>query len=324
MAVYTMLALDEMREALAPFELGQLIRADPVAAGIENTTYFATFEQSAGRTAEYVLTLGESIASADMEFVAGLTTLLHHHGLPVPAPVTTNAGTQVFYLAHKPALLIPKAAGEPPAAPSVQQCRALGNTLARLHRVLLCQPFDHTSHKSLDWVAATGGRLLPHLSGRPRDLLCSSLARLDAFVSAHEKLPRAVIHGDLFRDNTLFDGESVTAIIDFFSAGAGYLLFDVAVAANDWCAIDEDHFDPRKLEALLDGYCSIRPFTDEERGCWGEMLSIAALRFWVSRLADRIFPVPDRAPRDTKDPAPYQRLLIRHLQWPQSLNLGDK
>lgn len=310
MAVYTALAPEEIEAALRPFGLGPLTRVEPVAAGIENTTYFVTFSQTPDRGAEYVLTLGESIAVQDMEFVAQLTTTLGRHGLPVPAPVATKEGVSLLYLAHKPALLIPKVSGDPPLNPSVHQCHALGRALAELHRVTLPSTLTHTSHKSLDWVMETGRALLPHLAD-DTGLLYSSLARLDGFVSANKNLPQAIIHGDLFRDNTLFVGERLTAIIDFFSAGAGYLLFDLAVAANDWCVASDCQFIPDKLHALLSGYEEIRPRTSQELQCWREMLAIAALRFWVSRLADQIFPSPGRT-APTKDPQPYQRLLAHH------------
>lgn len=321
MAVYTALAQEEIDIALAPFGLGPPTRIEAVAAGIENTTYFISFGPPASRT-EYVLTLGESIAAQDMEFVARLTTTLERNDLPVPAPVATRAGTSIVYLAQKPALLIPKAAGSPSMQPSAGQCHALGIALAGLHRVTLPLAMTHTSHKSLAWVANTGRALLPYVQQDARPLLHSSLERLDEFVSTHENLPRAIIHGDLFRDNTLFVGERLTAIIDFFSAGDGYLLFDLAVAANDWCTAADGRFIPEKLNALLAGYCSTRRLTAQERHCWGEMLAIAALRFWVSRLADRIFPSSTRPTPDTKDPQPYRQLLTRHREQPQRLNLG--
>jgi homoserine kinase type II len=312
MAVYTALAPEEIEAALQPFGLGLLVRVEPVAAGIENTTYFVTFDSAQDQHAEYVLTLGESIAEKDMEFVARLTTTLRQHGLPVPAPVATEEGTSIVRLAHKPTLLIPKAPGSPPLEPSVEQCRAIGRALAELHRVTLPLTMTHTSHKSLAWVADTGRTLLPHLPWDAGQLLHSSLIRLDRFASTHTTLPRAIIHGDLFRDNALFTGEQLTAIIDFFSAGNGYLLFDLAVAANDWCIAADCQFIPKKLDALLAGYDSVRPRTVAERDCWDEMLAIAAVRFWVSRLADRILPaLARRGP--TKDPQPYQALLAYHL-----------
>jgi homoserine kinase type II len=322
MAVHTALAPEEIEAALQPFGLGRLVRVEPVAAGIENTTYFVTFDSAQDQHAEYVLTLGESIAEKDMEFVARLTTTLRQHGLPVPAPVATGEGASVVRLAHKPAMLTPKAPGSPPLEPSVEQCRAIGSALAELHRVTLPLTMTHTSHKSLAWVADTGRTLLPHLPQDAGQLLNSSLIELDQLASTHTTLPRAIIHGDLFRDNALFMGEQLTAIIDFFSAGSGYLLFDLAVTANDWCVAADCHFIPEKLNALIAGYDTVRPRTVEERDCWDEMLAIAALRFWVSRLADRILPAPARI-GPTKDPQPYQALLAHYLSrvgnqiWPQ-------
>jgi hypothetical protein len=52
------------------------------------------------------------------------------------------------------------------------------------------------------------------------------------------------------------------------------------------------------------------------------MLIIAALRFWVSRLADRVFASPARPTQHTKDPQPYQRLLAHHCAHPQQLESG--
>jgi homoserine kinase type II len=319
-AVYTELAAEEISAGLAPFELGRLTRTQAVAAGIENTTYFLTFEQSSGHRIEYVLTLGESIALGDMEFVAHLTTALNHSGLPVPAPVATEDGTNIVHLADKPTLLMPRIGGSPPLLPTVAQCHALGGTLAQLHQATLQLPVAHASHKSLQWVAETGRALLPHLPRHTRQLLQSSIAMLDAFVSTHEKLPQAIIHGDLFRDNTLFVDGRLAAIIDFFSAGTGYLLFDLAVVANDWCVTEDCHFLSEHSTALLAGYCAVRPLTQQERWCWGEMLALAALRFWVSRLADRIFPQSSRSAQHTKDPEPFQALLLLHRKQPQWLH----
>jgi homoserine kinase type II len=259
-----------------------------------------------------------------MEFVADLTATLAHHGLPVPAPLSAKEGatkgTSIVRLAGKPALLVPKAPGCPPLQASIQQCHAIGRALAKIHRVTSALPIAHASHKSLAWVADTGRRLLPHLPADSRQPLETALAALDAFASTHEDLPQGIIHGDLFRDNSLFEGERLTAIIDFFSAGDGYLLFDLAVTANDWCIESLDNADPAKLTALLAGYCEVRPLTSQERQCWGEMLAIAALRFWVSRLADRCFPTSYRISPSTKDPAPYAKLWNLHITRPQVLD----
>lgn len=311
MAVYTALAEAEVRVALAPFDLGEPVAIEAVAAGIENTTYFVTCDAKDGRH-EYVLTIGESIAHEDMTFVAELTTALCADGLPVPAPMQASDTSRIISIAGKPALVIPKIDGRSPLHPTSAQCRAAGSALGALHRSTLNRPLAHVSHRDLTWVHATGTILLPHLSATSCDLLKTSLAALDEFVNTHQTLPRAVIHGDLFRDNTLFRGDRLVAMIDFFSAGTGYLLFDLAVAANDWCLSGDRQACEERLQALLSGYAAARAPTGEEKESWGTMLAIAALRFWVSRIADQVFPSPLRPDVPLKDPVLYEKLLLEH------------
>lgn len=45
---------------------------------------------------------------------------------------------------------------------------------------------------------------------------------------------------------------------------------------------------------MLEGYNSVRPLTEEDHKLWQDILSAAALRFWVSRLYDYYMPRPRR------------------------------
>src|SRR5438309_252144 len=60
-------------------------------------------------------------------------------------------------------------------------------------------------------------------------------------------LPRGPVHGDLFRDNALFEGRRLSGVIDFYFAGVHWLLYDVAVCANDWCLVEPST--DRRLDA---------------------------------------------------------------------------
>ncbi len=224
----------------------------------------------------------------------------------------------VFILANKPALVVPKMPGSHPIHPTIAQCRRIGSALGCLHRVTQAANLQHESHRSLNWVAATGARLLNHLTPTERTLLTQELAFLKAFTTANVQLPQGVIHGDLFCDNALFLKDKLTAIIDFFSAGTGFLLLDLAIAANDWCRLG-DTFVPAHLNALSAGYSAARLPSPAEIGAWPHLLRIGALRFWVSRLAEAHIGDAARPPEPRKDPDEYRRLLLQHrnnpLQW---------
>jgi homoserine kinase type II len=311
MAVHTVLEQAELAAWVDRLGLGRLQRALGVSAGIENSTYFLTIAGVDGHASEYVLTIAEKQNHQAVEFITRLTQTLAAQGLPVPPPVSDPAGATVFTLRGKPALLVPRVDGIHPGEPNASQCAAVGAALGALHRTTLASPLRHASHRDLAWVAATAQQLLPRLAGDDATLLAGELARFRR-LQAIPGLPQAVIHGDLFRDNTLFQGDRLAAIIDFFMAGDGYLLLDLAIAVNDWCSLPDGALDLNRAGPLLTGYERARPLTTDERDCWPDFLCLAATRFWVSRLQEQLFPGqrPTGAIVTAKDPEPYRLMLL--------------
>lgn len=321
MAVYTVLDRGEIEYFIEPFGIGPLQAFEAVAAGIENSNYFISTDQSGFpselRTApegRYVLTVFESADIDDLNYYIELTTLLNRQGLPVPCPIRDADGNAVHHLQGKPAVLVPRIPGEHPQRPSAAQCAQLGTTLGHLHLACLGWPVSHPSIRGLDWVKATARRIEPLLPAQDRALLLQ-LDRFDRAV-AGKSLPRAAIHGDIFRDNVLFDGDTLTAVIDFNSAGDGYLLFDLAVAVNDWCSRADGSLDDTLSDALLDAYRAVRPLNEDEQQAWHPCLCVAALRFWVSRQASLLLPQPDQRSGslvEFKDPEAFRRILQQRI-----------
>src|SRR5206468_6951166 len=78
--------------------------------------------------------------------------------------------------------------------------------------------------------------------------------------SAFATLPRGAIHGDLFRDNVMFVERSLAGVFDFYFAGVDTLLFDIAVALNDWCIdLPSGRLDEDRADAFVDAYATVRP-----------------------------------------------------------------
>mgnify|MGYP000228657819 CR=1 FL=1 len=101
-----------------------------------------------------------------------------------------------------------------------------------------------------------------------------------------DDLPKGLIHGDLFRDNTLFDGDTLSAILDFSEAGRDYWLLDIAITINDFCSDwPQVRLNQALYQAFVDGYQQVRPLTEDEQFVLPSFLAMAATRFWLSRLS---------------------------------------
>jgi homoserine kinase type II len=85
-------------------------------------------------------------------------------------------------------------------------------------------------------------------------------------------LPTGVIHADLFPDNVLMQGETVTGLIDFYFACNDILAYDLAVTHAAWCFdASGEAFRPDLSAALLQGYASVRTLSTAEQAalpCW--------------------------------------------------------
>lgn len=329
MAVYTVLNHQTIADFIAPYGIGALIAFEGVAAGVENTNYFirtdraeAAASMNAALAGQYVLTIFESVAMEDLAFYVSLTTRLYHRTLPVPCPLADRQGEAVHQIDGKPAILVPRIRGEHPAQPTIAQCRAIGDALARCHLACRDWPVSRQSIRSLTWLKRTAEHIAPELYPEEVALL-DELPRFERAVSKHPDLPQAVIHGDLFRDNTLFAGDKLTALLDFYSAGHGFLLMDLAVVINDWCSRADGSLDESLATAVLSAYRALRPLTGDEHQLWNHFLRIAALRFWISRRHSQLHPELSHRPGGlvvTKDPERFRTILWQRIRHPHRID----
>ncbi|WP_210397294.1 homoserine kinase [Motiliproteus sediminis] len=320
MAVYTRLSDAALNDFLADFDLGRLVGYQGIDGGIENTNYFVDLDQQ-GQRRQFVLTLFEELPYDEMPFFVELTAYLAERGVPVPAPFKDRYGIALKTLANRPALLLPRFRGKPMEAPRVEHCGQIGTALARFH--LAGQDFFMTrqAHRGVFWWRRESSRVASVLSSYDAALLKQEVALFDALRADPGNLPAGVIHGDLFADNALFDGDQLSGIIDLYNACTGYLLYDLAIVTNDWCSRSDGSLDPQRSAALLDNYAAIRPYTDDERRAWPILLRTAAMRFWLSRLISLhgLEATGYEGDQVVKDPEPLRQVLLQRIANPAQL-----
>lgn len=297
MSVYTTVGLAELADWLQPCAVGRPLACTGIAAGVENSNFFVTTEQG-----EYVLTLFERLAGADLDFYLGLMAHLAGQGYLCPRPLPGQAGALWRPLAGKPASLVTRLAGRCIEDSQPTHCAEIGRALGRLHRLASGYAGHLPNPRGSAWRQAAAMRLLPLLAVDDAARLREEIAFQSAQPFA--QLPQGIVHADLFRDNVLWEGGRLSGVLDFYFAGEDALLFDLAVAANDWCLDgDAEH-------ALLHAYQQERVLTSQEQQAWLPMRRAAALRFWLSRLDDLHHPRAG-AVVTVKDPAHFGAMLAR-------------
>ena len=306
MSVFTTVSADELTEWLKAYPLGTLLELKGIASGITNTNYFVTTT-----TGRYVLTLFEEHTADELPYFLDLMTHLAESGVPCPHPVKRNDGVQLDELNGKPAALVSCLVGRDIETPNEIHCAEVGRVLANMH--LAGESFSGNSHDTRDsvWRQTTADRVFGLLNAEDQAMLSQVMQRqaslnLDA-------LPQGVIHADLFRDNVLFDGEKIGGLIDFYYACRGAFLYDLAIAVNDWCVNADGSLDKPRVMAMLKAYHAVRALTAQEKTVWTDMLPIAALRFWLSRLKDKHFPHAGELTH-AKDPQHFQKILKWGIQ----------
>lgn len=304
MSVYTLVERHQLEIFLADYALGPLHSFCGISAGIENTNYFVSTA-----TGDYVLTLFEFTPAAELPFFLSLMAYLAEHQVASAHPVADRHGAFLRQLNGRPAALVARLPGANVAHPSVAQCAALGRAMAQMHLATLGFTPRRVDDRGAPWRVAVADLVAPRLNARDRNLLLESVEefREDRFIA----LPGGVIHGDLFRDNALFEGERLTGIIDFYYAHSAAFIYDLAVAVADWCFDDDKHvLRPTLAAAMLAAYAEVRPLLAAEREAWMGALRAAGLRFWLSRLKDQLYP-REGVLTHVKDPHAYKRVLLR-------------
>ncbi|MGD2053908.1 MAG: homoserine kinase [Gammaproteobacteria bacterium] len=304
MSVYTTIESDELEDFLTNYSVGTLRDFEGISEGIENTNYFVNTANNG--EGQFVLTLFEHHTLEEMQYYLGLMHHLADHQVPSADPVADNDNQYVRLFKDKPAALVHRLKGYSIRETTVPHCGQIGAAMGKMHTAGLSYEAHQPNPRGPAWCVATADAVYSKLPDEDVALL---KAEIDFQRSNRDAdIPRGVVHADLFRDNALWDGDTLSGIIDFYYACDDVLLYDVAVLVNDWCSNDDASLNREKVLALLSSYNSYRPVQPNEQQYWPAMLRAGALRFWLSRLYDKHFPRPGELVH-TKDPDEFRAIL---------------
>lgn len=318
MAVYTDITDEELAGLLADFDLGQALSLKGVAEGVENSNFL--LETEAGR---YFLTIYERRVKADdLPFFLELLRWIAGRGFPSATPIADREGRILKSVRGKPCAIVSFLSGLAVRRPTVAHCREAGAGLAQLH--LAADGFPLSRANDLGQ-----GAWAPMFSGL-KDAAEALKPGLAATISSDLELlavrwptglPEGIVHADFFPDNVFFSKGEFAGAIDFYFACRDALAYDIAIALNAWCFEPDGSFNITAARQLVAGYEAHRPLSDFERSTLPILAHGAAMRFFLTRLADW-GATPPGALVKPKDPLEYERKLAVHRASPDLVLFG--
>ena len=303
MARYTTLSSTELARIVAQYPIGRSLKLEEIPGGFGNSNFKLTTTNGA-----FLLKICDEKDRAELNMQIALLEQLHQYAYPTVYPILTKTEQPLIHETFGSVMLYPFLRGTQPSS-SPKVLAQLGAALAKLHSV-------------------------PPIAGLPRFAMGISQMRpffqevRDTQFAAHPfvkllkseletiasqldtPLPMGLLHGDLFLDNTLFDGDKMVAILDFEEGCYDTLLLDVGMTIIGCCYTPEHRLNLKTVQRFLDAYNAMRPMTEDEWKYLDCFVHYAALSIAFWRFRQFNIRRPDAQRANT-----YQEMLTRSAQF---------
>ena len=243
MALYAQLDRHAVESLTRRFGIADITDFFVMDGGLENTSYCV-----ATSSAKYVLTLWDQKSLSHATNLASLLVYLTDQGIRTSRVVVPPNESIVILHDEKPVMLKHYVEGDVSANLTGNQLVQLAEEIARLHEIpapsYLPQSFPYgRSHFPEVTNYDIGHTYIKWLSEKS--------SYLQERIPQH--LPMALIHGDVFFDNVIVQGDQLTAIIDFEEACHYYRCFDLGMVIVGTC-LDGQGICFEKAGQIIRGY----------------------------------------------------------------------
>jgi len=274
LALYARLDRAAIESLARQFGIDDITGFSVMDGGSENSNY--CIETNSGK---YVLTLCDQKSLKQATDLVSLLVHLADHGIRTSRVVMPLEGPDVILHDQKPVMLKRHVDGGITANLSGNLLVQLGEEMARLHEI----PVPSYLPESFPY----GRSYFPEVMDSNLDhTYINWLSEKNAYLQKRipQKLPMTLIHGDVFFDNLIVQGDQLMAIIDFEEACHYYRSFDLGMAIVGTCR-NRQGICFEKARRFIRGYQNIVTLQSVERECLQAFAVYAAVAtsFWRFR-----------------------------------------
>ena len=313
MAVYTKINNKDILVLSKNYSIDEIIKFEGIKKGIENTNYLLKTNKK-----KLILTIFEKrVQKKDLPFFMSLMEKLNEKKIICPKPLRNDKDKHLCKIKKKTACIVTFLEGIDKTNLNYKNCFDVGKNIAKFHKITTKMKLFRQNSMSVNKLDI----LLKSIKFKPNEISPKLKPTLNACLKDiknkwPKKLPEGIIHGDLFIDNIFFNKNKFSGFIDFYFSCNDYLMYEIAICINSLCFDKKNNFfvmNFKKIQNLIDGYESIRPFSKKEKDALNILCRGAALRYLLTRIYD-YFNTPKTALIQIKDPNEYLQKLIIHNQ----------
>ena len=310
MAVYTKINKRDISLINKKFNIENFKNFKGIKQGIENTNYLLKSKNN-----KFILTIFEKrVLKKEIPFFIKLMDQLSALNIICPKPLKNKNGQFLIKLKNKTACIVSFLTGKSKKNLSLKNCYDIGKTVALIHL--------YTKKIKLFRTNSMGIKKLKPLLNKIK-FKSGEFKNLDKFLEINlrdinkiwpKKLPKGIIHGDLFIDNIFFKNNKLSGIIDFYFAANDYFMYEISICVNALCfdqVNSKFYLNKKKVKNLIKGYEKIRKLSIKEKNSLNILCRGSALRYFLTRLYD-YRNTPKTALIKIKNPREYYQKLLTH------------
>lgn len=277
---YTEVTLEEASDVIKKAGFNNLITIEKLDGGWANSNYLLILEDQT----KLVLKIWNEQSLAEVNYLVNITSYLFESGIPTPNPIKFDNGEFIVMKDGLPWTILPFVDGNW-LGNDYESLFSLGVIQAKMH--LVKPPENLKSDFSMGVKLFEKLFIIADAKNDWNDFLIELKSSKSLLLNL-DKLPRGIIHGDLFPDNVIGYNNRAISILDFEEVCNDILAFDLVMT---YVGFGWENGEPigERWSAILDGYQSIRKLSEEEISALPDLhklatLSIAAWRYWQFKI----------------------------------------
>ena len=314
MASYTQIGPKEAEDILKLYGRSNVIKITPLSLGISNSNYRVDLENTS-----VLLKISNDKNQLQLAEEQSILLYLNQRGYPFSLkPFSLLNNDLVYTYGQYFGVLFPFVEGIPPG-PSDYTCKEVGQALAKLHSI----KHEHDELSKLRPHESVGFGALEILNYSKCPICPADYKEafhhffpdeLKAFIET--PFEKGIIHGDLYYDNTLFNNNHLSTVLDFEQAGRGEYLLDLGISISGTC-LEKGRVITPLVNSYLEGYEEIRKLSNDEKRFLDQaiILGLMSISLWrIKRFKERnLNPLMEDSYRD---------LIVRAMHYNQMKQQG--